>query len=231
MRFSIYLVLIVGILSSCSLASNNNFNLSTIAYDLNSSQLGWGGDFADYKIKDSVLCDLNIESTTLPSNLSVNQKSIKISGTNWGDNLFMFLKKKVSGLKPNADYTVVFEVELASDAPLGNAKGDSVFLKVGAISQEPKAVKEGDYYRMNINKGLGYAGGSDMVVIGTIGTSYNAQGYSLIQKSNDTNSSNPYILGHTNDKGELWLIVGTDSTYKGFSSIYYTSVTVVISIS
>ena len=193
--------------------------------------MGWGGDFADYKIKDSVLCDLKIESTALPSNLSVNQKSIKISGTNWGDNLFMFLKKKVSGLKPNADYTVVFEVELASDAPLGSAKGDSVFLKVGAISQEPKAIKEGDYYRMNINKGVGYVGGSDMVVIGTIGTSYNAQGYSLIQKSNDTNSSTPYILGHTNDKGELWLIVGTDSTYRGFSSIYYTSVTVVISIS
>ncbi|HEY8935815.1 MAG TPA: hypothetical protein VIM65_11365 [Cyclobacteriaceae bacterium] len=213
------------------MSSNNNFNLASITYDLNSSQLGWGGDFADYKIKDSVSCDLHIESATLPSNLSINQKAIKISGSNWDDNLFMFLKKKVSGLKPNADYTVVFEVQLASDAPLGIAKGDSVYLKVGAISQEPKAIRDGDYYRMNINKGSGYTGGSDMVVLGTIGTSYNAQGYSLIEKSNDTNSSNPYILGHTNDKGELWLIVGTDSMYKGALTIYYTSVTVVISIS
>ena len=44
--------------------------------------------------------------------------------------------------------------------------------------------------------------------------------YQLIKR---TNSQTPFSA-KANDKGELWLIVGTDSGFEGLTTLYYTQI-------
>jgi hypothetical protein len=122
---------------------------------------GWWGAFADYTVREEEFFELEFERTDLPEPLDADRKASKLSGTNRRDDLFMFLKKKVSGLEPNAIYGATFEVQFASNvadglAGIGGSPGESVFVKIGASTIEPEKMIETDcreIYRMNIDKG------------------------------------------------------------------------------
>jgi hypothetical protein len=212
---------------------NDGFYILNYWVDFNESEDGWIGDFADYPATeyDSAEYGLKIEHANLPAYLS-NQKALLVSGNNYCDDLFMFIKKKIEGLQPSTDYTIVFSVEMASNAPTGlvdgEKPGEGVFLKAGAVSTEPRKVIDGDFYRMNIDKGNHAASGEDMNVIGNIAVAATTDTYTLITR---TNSSAQPLIVRSNSKGELWLIIGTDSDFGGLTSIYYTGVNVVLSIS
>ena len=65
-----------------------------------------------------------------------------IQGHNRSDDLFMFFKKQVGGLKTDAAYTVVLSLDLATNVPtgsfgIGGSPGESVFVKAGASTAEP----------------------------------------------------------------------------------------------
>jgi hypothetical protein len=141
----------------------------------------------------------------------------------------MFLKKKLTGLQPNTDYTITFDVEVASNAYAGNTSGspgETVFLKVGATDIEPKSVIDKGKFVMNIDKGNQAESGIDMVTIGDIAV----PGSGVYVKINRTNASTDRPLEVTsNNKGELWLIVGTDSGYQGVTTLYYTTISIVLS--
>jgi hypothetical protein len=74
-----------------------------------------------------------------------------------------------------------------------------------------------------------------MIVIGDIATTANIDEYAIVRRSNSPSSADePFdkpLIVKTNSKGELWLIVGTDSGYEGVTTIYYTSISVVLSTS
>ena len=222
-------------LVACDAGADEGFYLLNYAVDFSDSQDGWTGDFADYPATelDSAQYELKIERAHLPLSIAGNRQGLLVSGNNYCDDLFMFIKKKISGLQPSTEYTMVVYVEIASNAPTGSISGGSpgegVFLKAGAVPNEPKKVIEGDYYRMNIDKGNQGNQGEDMRVIGNIAVAATTDTYTLISRSNS--ASNQSMMVRTNSKGELWLIVGTDSDYEGVTSIYYTGVNVVLSIS
>ncbi len=59
-----------------------------------------------------------------------------LGGDNRSDDLFMFYKAHVGGLLPGASYFVRFEVEVATNVPMGcvgigGAPGESVWVKAG----------------------------------------------------------------------------------------------------
>ena len=223
----IFFALVCGCASK---SSDEDFNVFTSNFDFSKSPQGWAGDFADYNVNDSVKNALYFEYTTHFVAPNVNQKSLKLTGNNRADDLFLFIKTKVVDLKPNTEYTLVFEVQLIFETEVGQAS-ENIYLKVGASSQEPKKIIEGDFYRINIDKGSGATPGKDMVVIGTIAAdSLGVQNYSINQSSLGYNT-NPSIRARTNDNGELWLIIGTDSFAKGKNTIYYVSANVVYSVS
>ncbi len=145
-----------------------------------------------------------------------------LSGTNMSDDLFMFLKKKVSGLKANATYNITFTVEFASNIPdglagIGGSPGESVYIKAGATKTEPETVEdEMSYYRMNIDKGNQSQGGEDMVVLGDFSNDTDQEVYTLKTVAND----DPMTVT-ANSNGELWIIVGTDSGFEGSTTIFY----------
>ncbi len=198
----------------------------SISYFFVDSTSGWTHGFANYPL-DSSGYHLNFKHELLPYKINPDstRKSLRISGINHNDGLFMFVKKKVTGLRKNTTYQILLNVRFASNAPTGEvdgeSPGESVYVKMGASIFEPDTELINGYYRLNLDKGELAESGEDMIVIGNVGIAATTTLYTLATRSNSSNNS---VFATTNDQGELWLIVGTDSDYEGETKLYYTQV-------
>jgi len=223
------LVVSMGLLESCNFPEQQ-ISVFSITYDLSLLDTGWVGDFADYPEGDSIAYELMVKNDTVPTGTSVNstKKALLISGNNHSDDLFMFIKKKVTGLRPNTTYEILFNVKVFSNAPtgevgIGGAPGESVYLKAGATLIEPQKELQDGMYRMNIDTGIQAEEGADMINIGNVGVSSSTINFTLITRNNS--SANGFILT-TDADGELWLIIGTDSGFEGTTTLYYSQIDV-----
>lgn len=203
----------------------------TLVFDFEDGNQGWIGDFADLPVEGQDIFELDVSHGPLPEETGVADNAIRIQGHNRSDDLFMFLKREVTDLIPSTTYTMVFELELASQYPegsvgIGGSPGASVFLKAGASEDEPETVIEPgetqDYLRMNIDKGNQSQDGADMYGLGTIGIEGEEFRYELIQRDN---SDRPFTVT-TSPEGSLWLIVGTDSGFEGLTALYYNRIAI-----
>lgn len=229
--FVLVLMVLLFPLVSCDLSADQQMKVFSFSFDFSTADQGWTGDFADYPDGDSIGYELLFKHDTLPTNLNQNKtkSALLISGNNGSDDLFMFVKRKLSGLRPNATYELLFNVQLASDAPtnsvgIGGAPGESVYLKVGATIEEPnKELDVDNMLRMNIDKGNQSEDGEDMIVIGHIGVAPTTSQFTSITRNNNSTSS---FIATTDGNGELWLIVGTDSGFEGATTLYYMKIDV-----
>lgn len=226
--FAFVLTSSLCIVSSCTQDSVES--PSGLPYQSNFQQStdGWAADISDYS---KAMDDIRFESawTGLPKPLDNSRKSLMISSMNRSDDVFMFLKKKLTGLQPNTDYQLVFDVELASTYAdnsfgAGGSPGSSVFLKAGATAVEPKPQLKDDFYELNIDKGTQSEGGRDAMVLGNVGIGEDKSDYTLITRSN----ANAPFTARTNPQGELWLVIGTDSGYEGQTTLYYSRIKVTV---
>jgi len=214
---------------SCAPGEEDAPLVFSLSYDFSKVDHGWTGDFADYPEGDSIAFELVFKHDTLPPNLNNNgtRKALMLSGNNGSDDLFMFIKKKLTGIKPNTVYNVLFNIQLASNAPtgavgIGGAPGESVILKAGITLSEPVKILDDDhYYRMNVDKGNQLEGGEDMMVLGHIGVAPNTTQYTTVFRNNNSGSSFRFTSDHS---GEAWIIVGTDSGFEGKTTLYYTRI-------
>jgi hypothetical protein len=203
-----------------------NTNAQTYSYDFITGYDGWIGDFADYPPADSILYDLEYTRTTLPAPLNTNKYALKIAGTNRSDDLFMFIKRKITGLIPNTTYQLKIQVNFASKAPtnavgVGGAPGEGITMKAGATIIEPNKIIIGSDYRMNIDKGNQSVPGVDMGTIGHIGVSDTTTQFTLINRNNTTN----LFTIRTDANGEVWVCIGTDSGFESRTTLYYNQIT------
>ena len=225
----------VMLLCNCSFSDvDKGISVFSVSFDFSQSEEEWKADFVDLPSndKDSTFYELKYAYTNLPANLAT-QKAMMLSGNNHSDDLFMFIKRKVTGLNPNTSYKLVFEVELASNAPkgsvgIGGSPGESVYLKAGASEIEPVKNVQGDRYVLNIDKGNQGVGGSSATVLGDISTPLTVTEYTLITRNNASPSGEP-LIATTNSAGELWLLIGTDSGFEGTTTVYYTKINVLFS--
>lgn len=209
------------------------------SFDFRNGALGWQGGFADYPPgTDNGFYELKSEIRPLPAELSVNGTGFFVQGNNHSDDLFMFLKRRldsIDGIVAGQAYQVTYTIVFASNAQsgcfgVGGSPGDSVVLGAGASPAEPQALLTASsgpsdfaFLRMNVEKNGGIAASG----IGTI-----ANG----QPCNP--SSSPYISVqrthqhispvNANARGELWLIVGTDSGFEGRTALYYQQINVTL---
>ncbi len=223
----ILLFIIINIFFACESDKDSKPEELVFSYDFTTDEESWDGDFADYPTGGEEFYELIFEYSTLPEPLDETRGSLKLSGNNHSDDLFMFVKRKITGLTSNKTYNIVFEIEFASNVAdgqigVGGSPGESVYIKAGATPVEPLKVEDnGGYYRMNIDKGNQAQGGEDMIVLGDF--------------SNDT-EENIYVLktitnpstfnATTNTNGELWLSVGADSGFEATTTIYYNRIEV-----
>jgi hypothetical protein len=225
-KWGIFLLVITA---ACNLQDDSYYTVFSVNFNFAENSWGFTGDFADYPKDDSVFYELLFKHDTLPSHLNNTgtRKALILSGKNYSDDLFMFIKRKIAGLKPNARYMILFNIHFASNAPtgavgIGGPPGEGVTLKAGMTLQEPvKIVDENGYYRMNIDKGNQAVGGTDMITLGHIGVGPNTNQYTIISRNNS--SANPFIF-QTDATGEAWIIVGTDSGFEGQTKLYYVSI-------
>ena len=187
---------------------------------------GWTPGFADLPVDyDQATYDLDRGYRLLPEGL--DGRGMYLQGHNRSDDLFMYLKTQVGGLRPNTTYAVSVSIDLATNVPagligIGGSPGSSVFVKAGASAIEPIA-EEGDnrHLRMNIDKGNQSQGGESMVVIGNVANPEVERNEYRIKTLD--NRDQPLAVD-TDSEGSVWLIVGTDSGFEGLTALYYTGI-------
>lgn len=198
----------------------------TFNFDFAMGPQGWTAGFADLPVDhDQSTYELDHGYRLLPEGL--DGSGMYLQGHNRSDDLFMYLKTQVGGLKPNTTHAVSVSIGLATNVPsgsfgIGGSPGSSVFVKAGASSIEPTA-SEGDdrHLRMNIDKGNQSQGGEAMVVLGNVAHP-EVQSNEYRIKTLD-NADQPMTV-NTDNEGRVWLIAGTDSGFEGLTSLYYSRI-------
>ncbi|GAB3525916.1 hypothetical protein GCM10027443_00520 [Pontibacter brevis] len=230
--FKLYLLSLLAVLSFGCNKDDEDIPLPAhiLLYNFEQNAQGWQGGMADFpKDWDQEKLEFDFAHEFLPAEVNKNGMGMMLSGRNMSDDLFLFMKKKVTGLKPNYTYRATFQVEFASKYPeasfgIGGSPGASVYLKAGGAPVEPMAVEEGDDIQMNIDKGNQAQGGKHMVVLGSIGIPGQEEKYQLVRRNNLLKP----VQITTDATGSLWLIVGTDSGFEGTTTLYYNSVEVTL---
>lgn len=227
-----YLLLIIFsvLLTSCAVKYEKSYQFS---YSFDEDQEGWVAGFADLPADyEPELFILDSGWGELPSGLEGN--AVYLSGFNTSDDLFMYLQKHITGLKPETTYQVNFSVDLATNTPegmmgIGGSPGENVYVKAGAVNSEPELVTdEINWLRMNFDKGNQASEGVDVINLGTIANpnidleTFTGEEYALMTLDNQ---GVPFTV--TSDKdGGIWVIVGSDSGFEGATTIYYDSIEV-----
>lgn len=200
-----------------------------LEFNFAESSHGFVAGFADYPTNQSPdFFELTHGWTARPPELG-GAPALFISGSNRSDDLWMHWKRRVTGLRPNTEYVLTMELQLASKYAtglfgIGGAPGDSVFVKTGASALEPLAVVSNEgWYRLNLDKGNQAVGGTDLLSRGTIAKP--EDGNELHVLLTRSHHGRPQVVRTAAD-GSLWLIFGTDSGFEGTTSLYYTRLSV-----
>ncbi len=221
---------IIGLLGwGCAADSDESLQIFTHDFNFSHGFDGWTAEFTDYPVGETEKADTiyrwNVELVPGPGSLQ-SQNSLLLSCENVNGDVFMFLKKKVENLRPNTNYALVFDISMATNATPGQA----LVLKAGGSGLEPKKVIEDNFYTLNIDKGDNLDPGETLFNFGDIGGgSASPAEFNQVSKSN-AYSYAPMVVS-TNSRGELWLVVGTDSMYEGTNNVYYSRISVVFSVS
>ena len=227
------LILLLSVMFSCSKDEVVPLQEEHLRYGFETGPEGWTGGFSDYPPGQEEDYELVFAYSQLPPPLNTQEGALKLSGWNMSDDLFMFIKKEIEGLKPNTEYSLSFKVEFASNVAkdmfgIGGSPGEGVAVKVGATAIEPQKIliADGDeIYRMNIDKGNQSTSGADMINIGNFANGTEENVYALKTVANES----PFKVS-TNAEGSLWLIVGTDSGFEGTTTIYYNKISVKVAL-
>jgi len=225
LRRSLLVSLIAFSFSSLMMGEPNHHDLFAV-FDLRDSCCEWEAGFADYRAGEEAFHELSSACANAPSDLN---RGLFVSGSNRSDDMFMFIKRPICGLKPHTAYQVEAGIQFLSKAPTGCAgiggdPGGNVYVKFGVSVEEPSTVIEGGMVRMNVDIGHQSNDGADAMVLGNIATGItNCHNEEYEVKELETPA--PLIV-ETDKTGTLWIFVGTDSGFEGKTSLIYTEVCV-----
>jgi hypothetical protein len=200
-------------------------------FDFRVGRQGWQAGFADYD-PDVHVIDAESGIRALPPELGAGT-GFHLAGTNASDDLFMFLKRRLSaadGIKPNRLYQVRLTIIFGSNAPsgaagIGGSPGESVFLKAGASTQSPGPILGDDgQLRMNVDKGNQATGGRTASVVDTIGNGTSPE-VEPVYVSLERRHVHTFPV-RSDANGNLWLLIGTDSGFEGRTALYFQRVDV-----
>jgi len=223
--FSLFIFIITFSFNACKKDKSSNDRL-LVSSDFKSGKDGWQAGFSEYNGDHEDIYELEEGLAMLPAPLDESKQAYRISGMNRSDDLFMYLTKKVNGLKPKTRYRATFALKIASDAVsggvgAGGAPGESVGIGVGLTIAEPISTPdENNFYKMNIDKiQQCCTDGKDMVVIGDVANGTSENVYTLIDRTGEFSAV-------TDEDGSLWITVGTDSGFEGKTTLYYSQIDV-----
>ena len=202
------------------------------SYTFDRDAEGWTVDFADLPVDyDPSIYEIESGYRPLPDGLPGS--GIYVQGHNRSDDLFMFLKRQVDGLIPEAAYAVSVSMDLATNVPagsvgIGGSPGSSVFVKAGASTVEPDTEEDSTgHLRMTIDKGNQANGGEAMAVLGDVA---HPEVENREYRIKTLDSMGALVSVDADDEGRVWLIVGTDSGFEGLSTLYYAGISYTLAL-
>ncbi|WP_158299181.1 copper amine oxidase N-terminal domain-containing protein [Paenibacillus antri] len=221
---------------TASIAVPNASKPLHLAFDFSKDAEGWKTGVADlpvdYKDQDF---QINAKAASVKLSDGSEKPGMMLSGMNRSDDLFMFMSKKLGsaeGVKPNTEYEVNLRFDVAtseaeSSMGIGGSPATSVYVKAGVVDREPSVIEdrtdsETPYYRLNLDKGNQSTDGKEVALLGDLAKpDAEKDGFQLkrFEKSFKVKS---------NDKGELYVLLGTDSGYEGLTTIYFANVDLTI---
>lgn len=213
----------VAFLTAVGMLSGNP-NANAVWYNFEKDDAGFTPIFSDYPDSEGSdeFYELRHEYAEIP--IEGAGKGLFISGNNHSDDLFMGYVKKIDGFSPNTAYRFDVCFKLATDVDggmmgIGGAPGEAVSVKCGIVTTEPRSevnkAESGNTYRMNIDTGKQHNGGKDMVLVGDI-----AKTMSWYPEQYEFKEFQTGFDVTTNENGEVWLIIATDSGFEGTTSYY-----------
>ncbi len=190
---------------------------------------GWIAGFSDFAPGWEEMMELDAGHRPLPEALGTEGYGLFIGATNRSDDVFMYWTGRVDGLEPETRYRVRFEVEFATDSPagcvgVGGPPGEAVWVKVGAVLDQPQAVvgdMGGDYWTMNLDKGNQAVGGDDALLIGDVANEASECVGDRVWELKTLASEDDFEIT-TDATGAAWLLVGTDSGFESRTELWYT---------
>jgi hypothetical protein len=224
-------------------------------YDFESDDEGWNAALAEFPVDEEDLYEFEVEQTTSP--VDDEEGALLLSASNPNGNLFMYASKQISGLEPSTQYKVSYSLNVTSSVVVDTTGfvidttgvdtdttgvdsdttgvgddnddlfvtlNDTVVIKAGAVSEEPVTEANQDNFLKLIGISIGEPGsdGADLVVIGSFAADTTDVGF-----TEETVSTTTPISVITNEDGDLWLLVGTE-TFGNKTEIYFNSINVVI---
>jgi hypothetical protein len=184
---------------------------------------GWRTQFADLPA-DTEGTDYELRSgwRRLPDGLPGG--GVMLAGMNRSDDLWMSAYRRIGGLRPGACYRMAGSVRLATNAPTGvpgagGSPGEGVTVKVGLLRARPGLVTdELGWLRVDFDKGNQSTSGRDAKRVGHLGDDRVVDD-SYVRKTFPVRPR----LGlrtHADDRGRVWVVVGTDSGFESRTVTY-----------
>jgi hypothetical protein len=199
-----------------------------VSWDFEADTQGWEPILVDLpEGYDPAVGDLQAEWQPLPEGLEGH--GLYSQGASQSDDLFMGWVGRIDELEPSTTYLIDAVLTMASNMPAEIAdEPDSpakVYVKLGTYDQQPVAVVDPEgWLRLNADKGPEAEGGRDAVVLGTIANPNLEMGEDFRTFAlHDLGTADLArdLTGTTDAEGTLWLFMGTDSGYAGFTTQFY----------
>ena len=206
----------------------------TFHFDFDEGSQGFVAGFADYPPAHEEIYELTSGHRALLPPLE-SQSGLFISGVNRSDDLFMFFKGPIGGLIPGESYAVEVSAEIATSTPsgcigVGGAPGESVWIKAGVTAEEPLAVMDDSYLRMNIDIGSQSNSGTQAVVLGNVANSRSCEQSPEWELKALESEPIPAGISVPAD-GRVWLLIGADSGFESRTDVYFTRASVTVTLS
>ena len=194
---------------------------------------GWVGESSDYTT-DTAPTNVVFELRDIYNLNGVTNEGYKdtkayfVSGTNRSDDLLLYVKKQITGLVANTEYTfAVPSLNLLSNAPsncmgVGGAPGESVYVIAAASATEPKPVTTNGETRLNIDRGNQATPGATSMLMGNIANGLPCDGTTKYASKLLRNGTGVKVK--TDGEGKVWVLLGIDSGFEATTSIYLQNV-------
>ncbi len=194
----------------------------TIPFDFEENPQGWQGSFADYPLTLADTLALEFSYTILPENFEKRGSALRWSGFNFQNDLFMFAWRRIPNLSPNREYVLSFDVAIGYQVE-GNEfrlrdHENRLHIKVGAINYEPRTAADEVLGRqmVNFDKGMQQSiDGRDMMWLGEL-----IAGELKYKDKILTNAEQRLFGIKSNEAGEIWVLVGVESSIPLHHSVY-----------
>jgi len=242
-RLSIAL-LVLAVFAGCSSSGpevDPEVQPGVFEFDFDTGRQGWEPIFVgvpkDKEGGEDLASQVETEADhrALPDEVEKEGEALFAHGFTGTPGLGLFFRRRVTGLAPGTRYRVSFEVEIASDVGEGcfgaGGSPSSTRIHTVAVPRKPsREVKEDrltDFYVFDY-EATAEAMASPTSALGTIANGLPCKEASEIGwpfRLKTLSSEPDFWRVTTGEKGEVWLLVGSITTFNGKTSLYYNEVT------